>query len=167
MEECNKYTVELINLLAKKSNIDISKYDMDEIVMGMSVELEHGSKNDITNITDDYPIQTLKIALAHLDEIKDYYTRLKKMEGNKPSEKKDESKENLKENKMAKRFKELSGIMENESKKQLINEQYRNKVQPKLLNEVSNPEDFEFVKFKNDGFGKKETEEENKLYKMD
>ncbi len=53
---------------------------MDELVKGMFAELEHGSHNQNTNVTDDDPIQTFKIALAHLDELPDYYTRLEKLE---------------------------------------------------------------------------------------
>jgi len=48
--------------------------------MGMDVELEHGLVNPQTNLTNDDEIMTGKIALAHLNEFSDYYTRLKKME---------------------------------------------------------------------------------------
>ena len=34
-----------------------------------------------TNVTGDDPITTGKIALAHLNEFPDYYTRLEAMEG--------------------------------------------------------------------------------------
>jgi hypothetical protein len=46
----------------------------------MDVELEHGTVDPNTNVTNDDPLMTGKIALAHLNEIKDYYTRLDKME---------------------------------------------------------------------------------------
>ncbi len=48
--------------------------------MGLHVELEHGARDSQTNVTDDDIIMTGKIALAHLKEIPDYYTRLHKME---------------------------------------------------------------------------------------
>ena len=48
--------------------------------MGLNVELEHGTKFPNTNVTNDDPILTGKIALAHLMEFPDYYTRLKKLE---------------------------------------------------------------------------------------
>ena len=48
--------------------------------MGLEVELEHGKVDRHTNVTDDDPIMTGKIALAHLNELPDYYTRLDKME---------------------------------------------------------------------------------------
>ena len=68
---------DFIKKIAKKADIDISKYDINELVMGYDVELEHGTVNSETNVTDDDPIVTLKIALAHLNEIEDYYTKLK------------------------------------------------------------------------------------------
>ena len=48
--------------------------------MGLDVELEHGLIAPSTDVTGDDPILTGKIALAHLNEIADYYTRLDKME---------------------------------------------------------------------------------------
>jgi hypothetical protein len=44
------------------------------------VELEHGTRDPETNVTGDDAITTGKIALAHLREIPDYYTRLAVME---------------------------------------------------------------------------------------
>jgi hypothetical protein len=46
----------------------------------MDVELEHGTIDPWTNGTNDDPITTGKIALAHLNEYPDYYDRLGKME---------------------------------------------------------------------------------------
>jgi hypothetical protein len=48
--------------------------------MGLNVELEHGLNDPSTDVTGNDPILTGKIALAHLNEFADYYTRLKKME---------------------------------------------------------------------------------------
>jgi hypothetical protein len=44
------------------------------------VELEHGGRDPRTDVTHDDPVVTAKIALAHLNEFPDYYTRLDKME---------------------------------------------------------------------------------------
>jgi len=60
--------------------IDWSKFDIEQYRMGLEVELEHGKVDRHTNVTDDDPIMTGKIALAHLNELPDYYTRLDKME---------------------------------------------------------------------------------------
>ena len=46
----------------------------------MDVELEHGLHDPATNVTDDDPTVTGRIALAHLNEFPDYYTRLEAME---------------------------------------------------------------------------------------
>ena len=60
--------------------IDWSKFDIEQYRMGIDVELEHGKVDPHTNVTNDDPIMTGKIALAHLNEFPDYYTRLDKME---------------------------------------------------------------------------------------
>lgn len=55
-------------------------FDVEQFRMGMDVELEHGRHDPVTNVTDDDPLTTGKIALAHLNEFPDYYTRLEQME---------------------------------------------------------------------------------------
>jgi len=60
--------------------IDWKKFDVEQFRMGMDVELEHGLVDPDTNVTNDDPMMTGKIALAHLNEFPDYYTRLEKME---------------------------------------------------------------------------------------
>ena len=55
-------------------------FDVEQFRIGMNVELEHGLHDLATNVTDDDPHVTAKIALAHLNEFPDYYTRLERME---------------------------------------------------------------------------------------
>jgi hypothetical protein len=55
-------------------------FDVDQFRRGMNVELEHGARDLRTNVTDDDAHVTAKIALAHLHEFPDYYTRLEQME---------------------------------------------------------------------------------------
>ena len=55
-------------------------FDVEQFRLGMEVELEHGLHDIQTNVTDDDPLVTGKIALAHLREFPDYYTRLEEME---------------------------------------------------------------------------------------
>jgi Protein of unknown function (DUF5661) len=57
-----------------------SPFDVDQFRRGMDVELEHGLHDLGTNVTDDDPVTTGKIARAHLNEFPDYYTRLAQME---------------------------------------------------------------------------------------
>ncbi len=56
------------------------KFNVDQFRRGMDVELEHGTVDPKTNVTNDDPLTTSKIALAHLNEFADYYDRLEKME---------------------------------------------------------------------------------------
>ena len=55
-------------------------FDVDQFLRGLHVELEHGVQDPETNVTGNDPIATGKIALAHLKEFPDYYTRLDRME---------------------------------------------------------------------------------------
>ena len=57
-----------------------SPFDVEQFRAGMDVELEHGTHDPETNVTGDDPLLTGKIALAHLRELPDYYTRLARME---------------------------------------------------------------------------------------
>jgi len=57
-----------------------SPFDAEQFRMGLDVELEHGRRDPETDVTNDDPRITGKIALAHLNEFPDYYTRLAKME---------------------------------------------------------------------------------------
>jgi Protein of unknown function (DUF5661) len=55
-------------------------FNVEQFRIGLGVELEHGRRDDRTNVTDDDPHTTGKIAWAHLNEFPDYYTRLSRME---------------------------------------------------------------------------------------
>jgi len=55
-------------------------FDVEQFRDGLGVELEHGFQDAKTNVTNDDPEVTGKIALAHLNEFPDYYTRLARME---------------------------------------------------------------------------------------
>lgn len=57
-----------------------SPFDVDQFRAGMDVELEHGTRDPDTNVTGNDPLLTGRIALAHLRELLDYYTRLARME---------------------------------------------------------------------------------------
>ncbi|MGB3685400.1 MAG: DUF5661 family protein [Ornithinimicrobium sp.] len=56
------------------------EFDLDQFQQGIVVELEHGTVDTATNVTDDDLVVTAKIAWAHLNEFADYYTRLAVME---------------------------------------------------------------------------------------
>jgi hypothetical protein len=60
--------------------IDWKAVSLDQFTKGLNVELEHGSRDPQTNVTDNDGKLTGEIAWAHLKEFPDYYTRLAKME---------------------------------------------------------------------------------------
>jgi len=74
------FTTEQAREIGEKLGIDWSRFDLEQFRMGLDVELEHGLHDPSTDVTRDDPILTGKIALAHLNEFADYYTRLEKME---------------------------------------------------------------------------------------
>lgn len=57
-----------------------SPFGVEAFRSGLNVELEHGRRSPQTNVSNDNPLVTGKIALAHLNEFPDYYTRLLRME---------------------------------------------------------------------------------------
>ena len=60
--------------------IDWEQVNLEEFRMGLAIELEHGAHDPQTNVTNDDEVLTGKIALAHLKEFPDYYTRLERLE---------------------------------------------------------------------------------------
>lgn len=66
--------------IGKTIGLSWKKVDLKQFHMGLNIELEHGKRSAFTNVTDNDEILTAKIALAHLSEFPDYYTRLNKME---------------------------------------------------------------------------------------
>jgi len=82
MSEEPTFTAEEARRIGEQIGIDweTAPFDVEQFRMGMDVELEHGLHDVATNVTGDDPIVTGKIALAHLNEFPDYYTRLERME---------------------------------------------------------------------------------------
>jgi hypothetical protein len=73
-------TLDQAKTIGEQLGITWDKFDLEQFRAGLGVELEHGTVNQTTNVTNDDPLMTGKIALAHLTEFPDYYTRLAKME---------------------------------------------------------------------------------------
>lgn len=82
MASGKSFTVEEARRVGERIGIDWSSapFEVAEFRAGMDVELEHGTHDLATNVTDDDAVVTGKIALAHLNEFPDYYVRLEKME---------------------------------------------------------------------------------------
>ncbi len=78
--EKKQFTAEEAKAVGEQLGIKWGKFDVDQFRRGMDVELEHGTQDPLTNVTNDDPIMTGKITLAHLNEFPDYYDRLEEME---------------------------------------------------------------------------------------
>ena len=76
------FTTDQAREIGKQIGIDwdSARFDVEQFRAGMDVELEHGLRDSATNVTGSDPVVTGKIALAHLNEFPDYYTRLAAME---------------------------------------------------------------------------------------
>ncbi len=77
-----QFTEEEARMIGQRIGVDWSAGDvnLEQFRMGLAIELEHGTQDPATNVTNDDETITGKIALAHLREIPDYYTRLAAME---------------------------------------------------------------------------------------
>jgi hypothetical protein len=75
-----QFSTEEARLVGTQLDIDWSQIDLEQFRRGLTVELEHGAMDPETNVTGDDLVLTGKIAWAHLKEIRDYYTRLERME---------------------------------------------------------------------------------------
>ena len=80
MAQRKQFTAEEARKIGEALGIDWSEFDAKQFRMGLDVELEHGTVDPNTDVTHDDPLLTGKIALAHLNEFPDYYTRLAHME---------------------------------------------------------------------------------------
>ena len=80
MSAKQQFSVEEARAIGTRLGIDWAKIDLEQFRRGLEVELEHGARDPDTNVTNNDPVLTGKIAWAHLKEIRDYYTRLDRLE---------------------------------------------------------------------------------------
>ena len=80
MGNTRQFSMEEARSIGMQLGMDWSQIDLEQFRRGLTVELEHGAIDPETNVTGDDLVLTGKIAWAHLKEIRDYYTRLAKME---------------------------------------------------------------------------------------
>lgn len=79
-------TAKQVKEIGDQIGVDWTKVDFGEFMQGVKEELEHGGmfapdeNVEQTNVTGDDLVVTARIALAHLKEVTDYYTRLEKLE---------------------------------------------------------------------------------------
>jgi hypothetical protein len=80
MSSKRKFTTEDAKRIGNALGVHWAKVNIEEFQAGLAVELEHGAHDPETNVTNDDELLTGKIALAHLKEYPDYYTRLAQLE---------------------------------------------------------------------------------------
>ena len=71
-----KVTAKEASVILKIVNVKKIGIALEEFRMGLEVELEHGTMVDDANVTNNHPILTGMIVLAHMKETLDYYERL-------------------------------------------------------------------------------------------
>jgi hypothetical protein len=71
-----KVLTEEAEVILKEVNTAGMKIPLEDFITGLEVELEHGTRFKDANVTNNHPLLTGKIVLAHLKETMDYYQRL-------------------------------------------------------------------------------------------
>lgn len=71
-----KVTAKEARTILSMVNVEKMAIPLEEFRRGLEVELEHGCRFRDANVTNNHPLITGKIVLAHLKEMMDYYERL-------------------------------------------------------------------------------------------
>ncbi|MHB8882424.1 MAG: DUF5661 family protein [Thermodesulfovibrionales bacterium] len=71
-----KVSLKEAKVILKQINTGGMKIDPEQFRAGLEVELEHGTRFRDANITNNHPVLTGMIVLAHMHETLDYYMRL-------------------------------------------------------------------------------------------
>ena len=74
--ENSKISSDEAKTILSEINAEEMNVDIDEFRQGLEVELEHGLRFKDANVTNNHPILTGKIVLAHLKESSYYYKLL-------------------------------------------------------------------------------------------
>jgi hypothetical protein len=72
----SRVTLEEAKIIQIEVGSEARLISVDAFKQGLEVELEHGVQFSEANVTNNHPILTGKIVLAHLKEMLDYYERL-------------------------------------------------------------------------------------------
>jgi len=80
MARMQRFSVEDARRVGVALGIDWQQVEVEQFRRGLEVEIEHGTRDPDTNVTNDDLPMTGKIAWAHLKEYPDYYARLDLLE---------------------------------------------------------------------------------------
>lgn len=86
MDNQRHISTEEARSIGTQLGINWAQIDLEQFRRGIEVEFEHGAHDPETDVTGDDLSLTGKIAWAHLKEIRDYYTRLDRLEAEAESE---------------------------------------------------------------------------------
>ena len=86
MDNQRHISTEEARSIGTQLGINWAQIDLKQFRRGIEVEFEHGAHDPETDVTGDDLKLTGKIAWAHLKEIRDYYTRLDRLEAEAESE---------------------------------------------------------------------------------
>ncbi len=71
-----RVTIEEARVVLSEIDTHGMNVDPESFRRGLEVELEHGTRFPSANVTNNHPILTAKIVMAHFEETLDYYDRL-------------------------------------------------------------------------------------------
>jgi len=71
-----KVLLEEARAILSEVNPEGMDIDLEDLRIGLEVELEHGIRFKDANVTNNHPVLTGKIVMAHFKESLDYYKRL-------------------------------------------------------------------------------------------
>jgi hypothetical protein len=69
-------SLEEARIVQDATGAEAAEISTEQFRMGLEIELEHGLQFSDANVTNNHPLLTGKIVLAHLKEMLDYYLRL-------------------------------------------------------------------------------------------
>ena len=71
-----KVQLEEARIIQAVVGAEAEQISVEQFQQGLEIELEHGLQFPDANVTNNHPVVTGKIVLAHLKEMLDYYPRL-------------------------------------------------------------------------------------------
>ena len=79
MTHPHHYELDEAKKVGDSIGVDWTAVEAEQFRKGLEFEFEHGTRYPETNVTNDDPVLTGKLAWAHLKDIPDYYSRLEDM----------------------------------------------------------------------------------------
>ncbi len=75
----NRFTQKAVKKIRNELSINWDEVSLDKFMKGLNVEPEHGITDNNMNVTENDGRLADELAWAHLEDLRDYYTRLDKI----------------------------------------------------------------------------------------